>query len=703
MHWDLIKHLTQYCYVLLFLSISGVTTGLAGDPLEGNSLAGVSKIDSLWQVFAKTDDDSMRATLLLDISDVIDDTSATEAIIYTLQAHDLFKNNGDELPRARTLNTLGYYHWSLGAFDDANKYYHEALLLAEAHADSLLIATVANNLGVSNWGLSNYNAALPHFQRALEIRKQKGESKGVALILNNIGLIYQEWGLFEKALQFHEEALDISISSHQLSARAYSYNNIGRCQESMNDYESALRYFQLSLQDYLAEGSIGAATSLCYYDIGNVYYTLSQLDSALTYYQQSWRHAAKVKNKHRKTIAENKIAVTFAALGQYDEAEEYVGKSLRTAQSQHYYDLVRDNHYLLSEIAEGRGDISGAYQYYKTASMMNDSLFNSESLAKFTELQVKYSIEKEVSENLELTARNEIQQLGLIRNKLYTNILIILSFFILIVAALIYNRSRILKRSRNILKIRYDDISSLNTENESLISKLEQEIDERQQVELELQNSDSMKTLLLDIITHDLRNPAGVIQSVSMILREEIPDNEMIELVHSSSNRLMGVMENTTTLAKTASGERIEREIHSLSKIIKEVVNDFSSQLSTAGMALSINLESELQVRVNPIISEVFANYLSNIIKYASATNQIIIDAEDDDAITIRVKDEGETILVEDRENIFLRSYQLSKEEKRGRGLGLAIVKRIAAAHDGEVWVEPNIPRGNSFCLRIPR
>jgi len=220
----------------------------------------------------------------------------------------------------------------------------------------------------------------------------------------------------------------------------------------------------------------------------------------------------------------------------------------------------------------------------------------------------------------------------------------------------------------------------------------------------QLKESNDLQELLIDIITHDLKNPAGVIQSISMILREEIPGNEMIELVHSSGNRLMEVMENTTALAKTTSGERIEREIHSLSRIIKEVVNDFNSQLSTAGMALSINLDSELQVRVNPIISEVFVNYLSNIIKYASATNQIIIDAEENDnAITIRVKDEGETIPLKDRENIFRRSYQIAKKEKRGRGLGLAIVKRIAAAHDGEVWVEPNTPKGNSFCLRIPR
>ncbi|NQV03513.1 MAG: DUF3365 domain-containing protein [Bacteroidia bacterium] len=221
---------------------------------------------------------------------------------------------------------------------------------------------------------------------------------------------------------------------------------------------------------------------------------------------------------------------------------------------------------------------------------------------------------------------------------------------------------------------------------------------------IELKESNDLQELLIDIITHDLTNPAGVIQSVSVMLNEEIPDNEMLQLIQSSSNRLMGVMENAQTLAQVSSGEHIIKEPHSIARIIKDVAKDFASPLKESGMVLSINLESELQAQVNPIISEIFVNYLSNAIKYASAGKQITIDAEEnEDSFTIRVKDQGKTIPAENREKVFLRSFQLSNGEKRGRGLGLSIVKRIAAAHDADVWVEPYIPKGNSFCLRLPR
>ena len=220
----------------------------------------------------------------------------------------------------------------------------------------------------------------------------------------------------------------------------------------------------------------------------------------------------------------------------------------------------------------------------------------------------------------------------------------------------------------------------------------------------ELKESNDLQELLIDIITHDLRNPAGVIQSVSMMLDEEIPDNEMVELIRSSGIRLMEVMENAQTMAQASSGEAIAKELRSVSRIIRDVCKEFTSQLDTAGMALRIDLKNDLEAQVNPIISEVFVNYLSNAIKYASESAEIIIDAQEEEgSFTIRVRDQGEPIPPADRDKVFHRGLQLAKGEKRGRGLGLAIVKRIAEAHGGKVWVEPNEPRGNSFCLRLPR
>ena len=111
-----------------------------------------------------------------------------------------------------------------------------------------------------------------------------------------------------------------------------------------------------------------------------------------------------------------------------------------------------------------------------------------------------------------------------------------------------------------------------------------------------------------------------------------------------------------------------------------------------------------MMVEANPIIAEVFRNYINNAIKYASDGKKIIITSHcDTTSVTIKVSDYGTTIPREDRRSIFKRNIQMDRKDKKGRGLGLAIVERIAEVHNAAVWVEPNIPQGNSFCYKIPR
>jgi len=122
-----------------------------------------------------------------------------------------------------------------------------------------------------------------------------------------------------------------------------------------------------------------------------------------------------------------------------------------------------------------------------------------------------------------------------------------------------------------------------------------------------------------------------------------------------------------------------------------------------ASLALEINVPEQVVIFANPLISEVFKNYISNAIKYAESGKKIVITAEiDGDAVSVSVNDFGDTIEESNRQRIFERHTQLSNGDKKGRGLGLAIVKRIAAAHQATVWVEPNEPRGNRFFVRIP-
>jgi len=229
------------------------------------------------------------------------------------------------------------------------------------------------------------------------------------------------------------------------------------------------------------------------------------------------------------------------------------------------------------------------------------------------------------------------------------------------------------------------------------------EITQNKLAEQALVESNNLKELLLDTITHDLRNPAGVIYSLADMAQSKQPNDEIINAIFVSSASLLKVLNNTTALAQATLGEPISLEQLNLHKLVTELHPEFSQLLLAADMKLEINIAPELMIMANPLIAEIFKNYISNAIKYAKSGKKIIVEALlESDAVLISVKDFGTTIAEADRERVFERSVQLEEGQKRGRGLGLAIVKRIAVAHGGEAWVEPHEPQGNSFCIRIP-
>jgi PAS domain S-box-containing protein len=219
----------------------------------------------------------------------------------------------------------------------------------------------------------------------------------------------------------------------------------------------------------------------------------------------------------------------------------------------------------------------------------------------------------------------------------------------------------------------------------------------------QLYESNNIKELLLDVITHDLRNPVGVISGMVELLKEEIDNNEMIEYIGESSNSILDVINNATTLSKLSIGEKITIDEIDFIPIIKQIVNESSAVLQSNNLEMVLKLPKKLNVNANPIIREVVRNYLINAIKYGKTGKKITIEAKHDKSSTkLYVDDYGESLSEDDFIRIFDRGFQLSKKIVRGSGLGLAIVKRIAEAHGGTARGEPIIPKGNRFILELP-
>lgn len=242
------------------------------------------------------------------------------------------------------------------------------------------------------------------------------------------------------------------------------------------------------------------------------------------------------------------------------------------------------------------------------------------------------------------------------------------------------------------------DITSIKRGEEILRSSEEK----HRILSMELAEANIMKELLLDVITHDMKNTLGTLNGMSELLKNEYGNNTHVDVIVQCTNNLMDIIDNASVLTKVTLGEEISKKDINLLQMVSHIANDFVTVLESYQITLQMELSSELKVNANPIISEVFKNFISNAIKYGHKGKRIIIHgSETEDSVLIKVIDFGITINEQDYDAIFKRKVQLAGTNKIGRGLGLAIVKRIANSHNAKVGIIPNSPSGNQFYIEF--
>lgn len=639
--------------------------------------------DSLKQQIIKTEQDSSKAKLLLQLARSIKDNNKEKSIEYYLEA---LKFERDKYTQAVTIDTIGLYNWQLGKFKVAIKYFTKALTIFTDLNDSTWIGKVTNNIATANWGLGNSLEALEFYQIALKIRRKTGDKLGVSNILNNIGLIYQDWGLYDEAFIWHNDALNIAFEIENYIAIAYSYSNVGTYYENKGDYEKALHYHKLGYKNILMDDKNSRSNSFFLKNLGDVYSKMGKLDYALSNYKKSFIHAKSINNKNRIAIAEYCLGKTHFKLNNIDSASKYINSSYKKSLKFGYDDLIKDNQFILSEIEERKGNNSKALKYFKSASAMKDSTFNKEKIAKFTDLQVKYFLEQKSQENTLLRFNNEMNELAIKEQKYIRNFLVISGVFILIILVII-------SKSRATFK-------KLNAK----LNKSEKEL-------LEINDN---KDKFFTIISHDLRSPFGGLLGMTDMLVSDYDElssdeiKEMIKIIKHSSNNIYELLNGLLEWARTQTG-RMEYEFENLD-IYENTVRTINF-LKTNAFDKNIIIKNEINEKTFAFADEkatctILRNLVSNAIKYSKPGEIVEISSENiENQVVISVSDNGVGMNEEDMNKLFkieFRHSTVGTNKELGTGFGLVLCKELVEKQGGKIWVESELRKGSKFIFTLP-
>jgi PAS domain S-box-containing protein len=216
---------------------------------------------------------------------------------------------------------------------------------------------------------------------------------------------------------------------------------------------------------------------------------------------------------------------------------------------------------------------------------------------------------------------------------------------------------------------------------------------------------------VVSIVSHDLRNPLGVVLAASDLLLdlplEEAERRRQLEIIQRSGRRMQTLIEDLLDVARIEAGAFVVRpSIEDVDPILEEARALFADQAERRAVKLTVRADGAgTRARVDrDRILQALANLLDNALRVTPEGGAVEIGRrEEQDRLVITVSDTGPGIPESMQARLFQRFTQSKSQRGGGAGLGLAIVRGVAEAHGGSVGVRTEVGAGTTFEIRLPR
>jgi len=228
---------------------------------------------------------------------------------------------------------------------------------------------------------------------------------------------------------------------------------------------------------------------------------------------------------------------------------------------------------------------------------------------------------------------------------------------------------------------------------------------------------DDVKSNLISTVSHELKTPLTSVRMALYLLVEKTvgPLNEkqhdLVVTAREDADRLLHTLNDLLDLARLEQGPALlDLEPVLPAKLVEHAVHNARE----VAQASNTTIESEIapglpEIRVDQQrIAYVFANLLTNAVKYSPPGSRVLVRAETGKtrsgrgSVRFSVADQGPGIAPEHQEHIFERFYRIPGTNKSGAGLGLSIAREIVVAHGGEMGVLNAEGGGSEFMFVMP-
>jgi two-component system sensor histidine kinase VicK len=226
-----------------------------------------------------------------------------------------------------------------------------------------------------------------------------------------------------------------------------------------------------------------------------------------------------------------------------------------------------------------------------------------------------------------------------------------------------------------------------------------------------IEYASQMKTEILGIVAHDLRNPLTAIKFASTLMEIDAPLNteyhEYLQMIKTSCDKANTIINDLLEMAQNDQPIDLELEKTEMDEFMLLIIDDWLKDKKEQINILYNSTSPPLYAFINKEkMQRAMDNLISNAIKFSGELGDIEISLRNEDQfIYIDIKDFGVGIPKNLLPYIFDRFSKASRKGMRGEasvGLGLSIVKQIVQKHKGEIEVNSIEQQGTIFTIKVP-
>lgn len=225
------------------------------------------------------------------------------------------------------------------------------------------------------------------------------------------------------------------------------------------------------------------------------------------------------------------------------------------------------------------------------------------------------------------------------------------------------------------------------------------------------EQSDALKSALLQSVSHDLRTPLATIRAAAGGLRPGGPLSDedrqaSADAIEREVEYLNRLVTNLLDLSRIEAGAlRARRDVFELDDALARAIESIRSRLGAR--TLEVNLAAP-PVEVDPVfLDEAVANVLDNALKHTPESTHIRIVAHEaaDGRVGMTVEDDGPGVRPDVLPRLFEKFYRApdaARGSRGGTGIGLAVARGLIEATGGHVSARRSELGGLAIDLDLP-